>query len=179
MSKGKPTPIKAGIDTNVLIHALVDPNEKVTGQKAMLVKRSKWLLRELVSERCEIYVSIISLAEYLVRVSEDRHDQTIQAMETQFRIAPFNFRAARECSVLVTEAKRILRSDGSRQVGERSILMADSKIIASLVAANVDRIYTHDRKAMEIANIRVKAELVPETPTNLFDYSEHVHGSEP
>ncbi len=140
MTEGPKHP--AAIDTQILIFAL-RTKFKDDDQK-QLAARSRELLKMLHDTSTPIVLSLISVGEYLVGVEERRRAMVGQELVERFRIAPYNLRAAVVAAGLVPEAKKLV--DGDRQ-----LLMADCKIVGSIVTYPCKVFYTHDAKLRKLA----------------------------
>ncbi len=128
-------PRRVAIDTQILIYSLKqetgDPDEDD------FTLRSKELIRDLLKADSRIVMSMITLAEFLVKTPEPRRFQTAQQLGANYELVPFGIRAAVIASGLVPFGKQLVS-------GDRDVIMADTKIIASIAAAGCQHIYTHD-----------------------------------
>lgn len=150
-----------GIDTNLLIYALY----KGESANDDLSIRAKSLTRHLWDIKHEIAISVISLSEYLVKIDPEHHVSTTREIESYFRIAPFNARAAQIAAELFPHAKRLNSGPNKR---ERTVMSADVKIIASLVAAGVYDIHSNDERFLKIANLIARGHALLDS-YSLFD----------
>ena len=57
-------------------------------------QRADWLFRELEEDAAEIVIPSVALAEYLVHVDPQRHQETIAPLDERFRIQPFDVKCA-------------------------------------------------------------------------------------
>ena len=140
--KEREHPPLVGFDTMMLIYAFRDKPCSVEGAKHTRLAKS--LVQELTISGSRICISIITVAEYLVKVEASRRHQMLQFFEKQFEIAPFNLQAAQITADLVPFAKTLVNLD-------RPVVMADTKIAGSLIARRCPVIYTADEKFKKIA----------------------------
>ena len=122
-----------------------------------------------------MYLSIIGVGEFLVKVPLGKHARTIQKLEERFRIAPFNLKAVSIAAYLVCKSKNSAAI--VRVVGDRPCMMADIKIVASLQATgSVRRIYSNDDRMISIVNSlsTTVATKLPVDPLTLFQYQDEL-----
>ena len=168
MSEAQSTPgLRVGLDTNILIYAFSNP--KSDDEKA-LAKSSKRLLESLEERKCRICISIISIAEYLAKVEVSRHTSFIQRIESRYQISGFSLHAASQTARIFGLAKKPAKA--GRTKADRVCLAADCKIIGSLFADRVVEVYTNDKEFMELASNVMTANMLSDTPYNLFQFGE-------
>lgn len=131
-----------GIDTQLLIHAYRE-NHATPEEEANHAKASA-LIRTLIRNRIQICISAITVAEYLTGIPQDRHAARVNDLSETYLIATFNMRASVIAASMVAYAKTIVS-------GDRQVVMADTKIVASLLANNCRRFETMDEKLAKIA----------------------------
>ncbi len=137
-----------GIDSNILIYAFASPG---LPSDQDLMERAGWLLDALFDQKATVCVSVVSIAEYLVKIPLSQHSQMIRKLESRFTIAPFNLRAASVAADLVAKSKN--NAHVTRRDGDRPCLMADTKIAASLFAAGIRELYANDSRILDLAKI--------------------------
>lgn len=158
-----------GIDSDILIHAY----HQTKNDQDDISERARRLLDWLFDQKRPVYLSVISIGEFLVKVPIGKHARTIQKLEERFRIAPFNLKAASLAADLVSKSKNnpaIVRVDG-----DRPCLMADIKIVASLLATgSVRQIYGNDDRMISIVNSlsTTVATKLPVDPLTLLQYQD-------
>ena len=167
------TTAPVGIDTNILIYALQDPTKLKKADRKQGERNRRYaerLFRRLHSEKRRIMISVITVAEYLVKVPEAQHSDMIRAFEDEFTIAPFNRQAASFAARIVASTKESKKA--VRVTGGRPVIMADTKIVASLIAADAREIFFGDAGAVKIAKRFTKASSLPTEPNDLFEWAE-------
>ena len=169
------TPV--GIDTNIVIYAQKSESDfrkiKDMDQRRevrTLSRCSVRLLTRLQDSGHPIFLSAISLGEYLVRVEPDVHVTVTRELSKLLTVVDFNQRAASIAAGMVDCSKEL--NSSMRLKIDRPVLMADIKIIASLVAANVKTIYFNDMGACKIGKQVVDARMLPTNPSDLIELIE-------
>ncbi len=112
-------------------------------------KKATWLLDYLMGQKAIIQLSYVSVAEYLVKVPVAKHAAAIKKLETRFRLAPFNLEAASIAADIVNHSKQ--STVVVRREGDRPCLMADTKILASLIASGMQTFYANDERIRTLA----------------------------
>ncbi len=128
-------PRLVAIDTQILIFSLRLPTGDA--EQDDLMCRSKRLMRDMLKAETRVMISMITLSEYLVKIPQAQKMQVAQDLASSYEIALFNIRAAVLAADLVPFGKQLVD-------GDRDVIMADTKIIASIAAAKCPRVYTHD-----------------------------------
>lgn len=139
-----------GIDTMILIHAY--RSVFTTDQQKQDHEKCKAILKQLLKDNVAVCISTISVCEFMVKIPLSDRASMLNHLEDSFTIAPFNVRAAMIAACLVEDAKQL----GNGQSGDRPILLADSKIIATLEAHGCGRIETFDQRFAKLAQKRFK-----------------------
>lgn len=135
-----------GIDSVLLCHAYRDKN--LNDQCKLNQKRARGTIRAVKDAKLKPCISIISVAEFLVRVPAEMKTQMLTMLSEEFMIVPFNKHAAVIASGLVDDAKRLV--DNTRP-NDRAVLFGDTKILASLLAFGCNRFETMDEKFTTLA----------------------------
>ncbi|MCC9654364.1 hypothetical protein [Rhodopirellula halodulae] len=168
---------RAGIDTNILIYStrtdadirkLIDEQARKEARK--LRAASQRLLKRLRQDDWQIFISTITLGEYLVKVDPRAHAKTIIELRSLCTFAEFNIRAATLAAEMTGKAKAVKQT--MRLKVDRPVLMADVKIIASLRAAGVQHFYVNDGGCCKVAQQFMKASLLPMEPVTLLEIME-------
>ncbi|MFO0383278.1 MAG: type II toxin-antitoxin system VapC family toxin [Pirellula sp.] len=138
-----------GIDSQLLMHAnrekFNDEHERANHAHA------KSLLTQLFRNRVQVCLSIISVSEFLFPYDDTQKIKEIANLEKAFSIVPFNNRAAILASSIARESKELI--DGTRP-NDRALVLADAKILASLIVHGCKRIESLDKKFIAIATRR-------------------------
>jgi hypothetical protein len=105
----------------------------------------------LFERNATVYLSIVTVAEFLVKVPLGSHAKTIQKLEERFRIAQFNLKAASMAADFVARSRE---NPGIVRIqGDRPCLMADIKIVASIFATGVvKKFYANDDRFISITD---------------------------
>ena len=166
-----------GIDTNILIYAEKSESQLRSisiraerDQARIFSTYSLRLLARLRDEGHPLLLSSVSLGEYLVPVKPALHAEVIREVAKLFTIVDYNQRAASLAARIVAETPRTGRT--MRENGGRPVVMADTKLIASLIAGGARTIYFNDRRAKNIAMPFTDARMLPTTPTDLLEIVE-------
>lgn len=176
----KPVLAPIGIDTNILIYEslnekklLAIDDKEQRNEKVLQHRRARRLLRRCHEEKRPVMLSIISVGEYLVKVENSQRDEMAKRLDRRFVIAPYNRQAAIFAARIVESTKNPKKA--VRIVGGRPVVMADAKIIASLIAAEASLVYLHDGGAIKMASGFIPAKPLPEHSDDLFDFGEDQH----
>ncbi len=127
------------LDTHVLIWAV--KNHCTPGQEPMLEKARK-LLKYLHEQKEDVVLTAITVSEYLVGADDTTAATELQLLQQDFPILPFNTKAAKIAARLFRDREQTLGR--AVQPGERTIILADTKIVATALSHNVGRIYSND-----------------------------------
>lgn len=166
-----------GIDTDILIQAYRrgsdfrmyhDPNERKQQQRFAIC--ADGLITSLRRDERPIYLSVITLAEFLHKVPTRNHVQVTQDLERVFTIIEFNRQSASKAAEIAEARFKAARKRSPEKT--RVAIKADIKIIANLIASGVEEIYFHDDNAMNIAKGFISARPLPTEPADLLDLAE-------
>lgn len=145
-------PLLTGLDTDFLIHHLRLPSKATTDSDKENSKSAKAIVRELRMKQVPLYLSCITVAEYLAGIDETSRLKVMNDLATDFVIVPFSLKSSIETARISMFLNAL-----ACVPGDRKILTADAKIVGSLKAQGVRRILTFDDKMQKLA---IKAGLV-------------------
>jgi hypothetical protein len=186
--RAMPPVLPVGIDTDLLIQfsrcesdleAYEDPEERQVQRRFAIYSRR--LIERLRDQQAPIFISSITVAEYLVRVDPAKHGQVIRDLQEIFTVVGFNLHAASIASDLAARSKS--RHKSVRRNNDRMIVSADTKIIASLLAGGAKTIYLHDENAYDlarhVAGERANFAKLSTAPADLLEFIEDAEDAEP
>lgn len=153
-------------DANILVY-LLDENAKppidlATGEPiAECKRRIEYLVSMLEQSRAKIIIPTPALAEVLVKAETAASEWLrILSSSKQFRIAPFDLRAAIEFAA--TQANR---SSGQRAADQsRAKAKFDDQIIAISAVEGAETIYSDDKHIRAAAGTRFKVKGIADLP---------------
>lgn len=170
-----------GIDTDLLIQSYLSASDldaytdpEARDSQRLFALYAKRLIEDIRVRKTPLLISSITVAEYLVKIPAPQHGQSIRELQELFTIVNFNLRSASIAADLVAKAKT--RHKSARRNNDRMIVSADTKIIASLIAAGAKTIYFHDKIAYDLAchvvRDRVNVKRLEAAPSDLLDIIE-------
>jgi len=174
--------VNIAIDSQILIYAGVVPEKKGTQRCADfddLQLRAKLLLEQANSKDGTIILPWIAIGELLIPVQESQRGAVIGVLQKMFFCASFDLPAASIAADLAAQYRKLPSAD---QYKERSVLRADTMIIASAKAAGATDFYTHDRKCRTLAGLVMLAHdlpLVDKSMEDIWIASDIKDGKEP
>lgn len=126
-------------DANFLIHFL-DPR---LGGSGGLNPRIDYLVKQIEDRKDIILIPTPALAELLVKTGQNspKYLDTIERSRF-FKVAPFDQRAAVECSVRIADALKRRKEDAAQE--SRDKVKFDQQILAVAVVNRATAIYTND-----------------------------------
>lgn len=141
------------------------------------VPKTKALFDYFTREHVEVVVPAPVLAEFLVKFQDETHDEVIRIIGRQFRIAPFDAKAASVAASLWRDCIPILEGelDFSPRETLRQVLKVDAQIVATALSCGCKMIYAEDKHIRAIAS-KVNLPVsplpgIPEQMTFAFDVS--------
>jgi predicted nucleic acid-binding protein len=141
--------MRVAFDATVLVDFF---NRKITGDRRAKLDD---LVATLEKSRTKIVVPTPALTEVLIRAGKARQEIHNTLMgKSAFEIAPFDVKAAMECSLLLEDAW----SAAEKRAITKTKFKFDWQIVAIAVTRQADTIYSDDSdisKAAARANIRV------------------------
>jgi predicted nucleic acid-binding protein len=99
-------------------------------------------------KECRIAISTITVAEYLAGIDESKKLKALRGLERNYTIAAFNNKAAVDAGRIFIYGKK----NANRSCYSRTVISADSKVIASLKAMRCSFFVSHDAEAVKLAN---------------------------
>lgn len=150
------------------------------GQEQMLIFTADFF-DWIADEGHNVVVSAVTVEEYLVNCPEDTWDAEMASLSRDFRIVPYDIRAA-QCSARLRRDKSFTLALRQTENTTLSTLKKDMLIAGTAAAINVDVVYSHDKalrrycellgvKAEDVANFKRKsqAQIVPPASTVVSD----------
>jgi predicted nucleic acid-binding protein len=175
MTESNKSPV--GIDTNILIYATRSQSQLLAitdvAKRDECRKLSRYAIRlidRLRNEEKPILLSTISLGEYLVKVKASDHSRVTKELESLFSIVGYSQKAASKAAEMA--ACTSLPKRAAREQGDRMVVAADTKIMASLIAAGATTIYLNDKRACQLGKQFVNTCMLPLVPTDLTELIE-------
>jgi predicted nucleic acid-binding protein len=130
------------------------------------LQRAQWLFEELSNIRnCQVLISSIVIAEYLVPADKKAHPAIIESINQRFLVKPFDV----QCSSLAADLFR--RGKPMRPNGVpmgREVLRADTLIIATAKVHRAQIFYSGDVDCRALAGTIMEARDLPLNSPNLF-----------
>lgn len=143
-------------DTNVLVQlvqAIEDPNTPYAPDLLAY-------LQEVEEGKHTPILPVPVIAEYLVRVPENKWSEVVQFFRETFRIYELNLRASLEAAQLMRVK---LEKEGRLGSGEeRECVRTDAFILGIAITAGCDRLFTNDGRIQGMADGRIKIENIPQ-----------------
>lgn len=149
-----------GIDTQILIHAYRTSFKSTEEQ--VIASRSRRLLADILQSESMICISSITLGEFLAGVNANVVTKTANEIQKNFQIAQYNTHAAIVNAQLTPFIKPLAS-------GDRKVLSADSKILASIIAASCNQFFTFDAKFLKLAQASKLIRAFPLPEADLLD----------
>ena len=144
----------AAIDTNILIYLTApsdDPPSDIPAETLLLQKKAQHLFTQFREQKIGIALPAVVAGEYLSHSAysgENKLAQTLETLQAQFVILPFNTHAAEIYASLMHHRKEggiITRYKDIMGVPRRC-LHADIAILATAAAHNIADFYSGERK---------------------------------
>lgn len=159
------------IDTNVMIWGILQ-NGKTEKERHMIQKASAFF-KNSFEEGKLFAISIITFAEFMAGIPKDDRDLYTEIIYKNFILLPYNLNAAlRSADIFYdhhSERKTSYR-------GERGIMCADIKILATILAAQKDyqkiKFITEDTKFRKLAANYIDTCGIPDPPPEQGDLFE-------
>lgn len=150
------------IDSQILVWGI--RNQGTKEQKS----RAKWLFQSLEDEDSQIIVPAVALSEYLTKVGQGHQKDVIASLATRFIIAPFDVKCVALAATLFSEGQGIVTKG---RKGNRSMLRADSLIIATAACQGASAFYSGDANCRKLAERVPRLEVfdLPSIAPSLFD----------
>lgn len=154
-------------DTNMMIwgvRGVASP-----GQEEMVV-RAKRYLEFLEKNKHKVIIPAPVLAEYLVFYGDDAREQQEPELERQFRVMPFDYRAAKIAARIAHDRRRLQALQ--EELGEaRQAIGVAVQIVAIAAANKADLLIAHDGGLRKLAEGIVTAVDIPsvETQATMFE----------
>ncbi len=158
---GLDIPPIVAIDSMILVWGI---REQGTSDQCF---RARWLLEQFTKRETQVIVSAMVLSEFLTALDPSHYEEVIAAMRKRYLLTPIT----PECAAIAAElfqAGSKLRVKG--QPGGKSILRADTFVIAAARIHGAGRLYSNDGDCRDLANKKWPgfAHDVPVPPVNLF-----------
>lgn len=156
-----PNATMVAIDSQILVWGIRKEGDEEQN------KRAKWLFQEFEQEGSQIILPSVALSEYLTKVQENDQKDVVASLTTRFIVAPFDVRCA---ALAATLFSRGASSRPKNKKGARTILRADTMIIATAVVHGARVFYSGDKKCRKLAatNPQWDVKDVPKIPPHLF-----------
>lgn len=85
------------LDTNILIWGILS-NGKTPKEKEM-INKTQAFLKEKFDEKCPLAISVISLAEFMVKIPNEDKNKYLEIFEQNFIILEFNKNTALKAAI--------------------------------------------------------------------------------
>jgi len=143
-------------DTNVLVQLIQAIEDPDTPHAPDLLA----YLQEVEEGKHTPILPVPVIAEYLVRVPENKWSEVVQFFRETFRIYELNLRASLEAAQLMRVK---LEKEGKLGSGEeRECVKTDAYILGIAITIGCDRLFSNDGRIRGMANGRIKIENIPQ-----------------
>lgn len=148
------------VDTNVMIWGILQ-NAKTTDDKNMSEKVQSFLDKGF-KEKKIFAISIITFAEFMVKIPPEKKDNYIKIISENFIILPFSEDAALKAAEIFFLHYHTMK--GTHYSGTRPVLRQDIQILASILAANANVLITEDKIFQKLSAKYITTQGIPEPP---------------
>lgn len=147
----------ACLDTQIVIWIFQSAlNQHWQPEHQVRIAKSVALIKFLEKEDFRVTLPTPVVAELLVKIPGDEHDEFVKRLERDFSVADFDLRAARKFA----QVKFRRLSPAARwEIGERNPdatrreLDADTMILSTAMVDGAARLYTNDRRFKSLASL--------------------------
>ena len=146
------------LDTNVLIWGI---KRQASAAQAEMIPRTRRFLDSLHKQQIRAVVPAVVVAELLMPLPLEEHNNFVADMSQQFIVPPFDSLVA-SFLAKVWQAKK-----GQRDI-QRNEIKYDSMVIATALALKASCIYSHDPNLRTVADGLIECRDIPETPEQLM-----------
>lgn len=135
------------LDTQVLIWGI---KKEASENRRHMLERAAEYFAWLEKENTRIFIPSIVVAEFLINVHPDRHDEVARPLFEKYRILPFDGLAALHCARIWQRRRGDGIWDQLVNSGEatRRQLHADCKIVATALAHGIINICSEDNSSL-------------------------------
>ncbi len=129
-------------------------------------RRAELLLKQLDDQEAEVVISSITASELLTPLDDKEQKAFLDRLNKLFRVVPFDIKAAALAAQLYQRHKGAL---AKARGYSRTVLRADSLIIASVKVAGASVFYSNDKQCRALASNVMDARDLPTHSEFLFE----------
>ena len=150
------------LDTQILIWGIKEEAEQ---DQEEFISKSKILIEHLQDNGDKILIPSIILSEFILHLPQESHTTVVNLLTANFFVAPYDQLTALHYARIWQNQEHQNRVREIHELGTtRNEIKADRMIVATAVAHNAERIYSHDKGLRNFAEGFCDAYDIPTIP---------------